>query len=371
MIIRIEDIRSCCADIIAAVDNNEISVVTETLELRTIDNQLYMSVTNREYYAQVRMKIDEGETLHATVNAKQFLKLISLMTTETVEFKTNDNCLTIKGNGTYRLPLIFDGDKLLEIPVISIDNVTAEFDVSSEVLNSILQYNSKQLGVGAISRPVQRMYYVDSEGAITFTSGACVNSFTLPVDVKLLLNNRLVKLFKLFKGKVVHVSVGQDEVAGGIIQTKACFRTDDIEIVAILTADDSLINSVPVKAIRGRANADYAYSVTVNTDNMLETIRRLLLFTDGTSTSSYSCFEFSHEYMTVYDSKKDNKEIVYYNNDTSNVDDIYTAVIDLNDLRSVLETVSGQFVTFKFGDGQALVVCRPNVLNIIPEINEV
>ena len=371
MILRIEDIKSCCNDILAAVDSNELSAVTETLELKTNDKYLYMSVTNREYYAQVRMNIGEYEPFHATVNATQFLKLIALMTTDTVQFEVNETSLTIKGNGTYKLPLIFADDQLLELPIINIDNVTSSFDVRSEVLNSILQYNSKQLSVGAISKPVQRMYYVDNEGAITFTSGACVNNFTLGADVKLLLNARLVKLFKLFKGKIVHVNVGHDEIASGIIQTKASFSSDDITIVAILSADDSMVSSVPVSAIRGRAKKDYPYNVNINTAAMLETIKRLLLFSDGSSTSSYSAFEFGPESVIIYDNKQDNKESIYYSNDTTNIQDTYSLMLDLNDLKGVLENCSEQYVTIKFGDGQALLVCRQNIVNVIPEVSEV
>lgn len=49
------------------------------------------------------------------------------------------------------------------------------------------------------------MYYFDKDGALTFTSGACVNKFTANVQSKLLFNDRLVKLFKLFKDASVHV----------------------------------------------------------------------------------------------------------------------------------------------------------------------
>lgn len=371
MIIRIEDIRSCCADIVAAVDSNELSKVTEVLELRTIENYLYMSVTNREYYATVKLKVADDEGIHATVNANQFLKLMSLVTTEVVELFTDDKALTVKANGMYKLPLIYDGDKLLNIPVINIENVTNEFDVSSDILNSILQYNTKQLSVGAISRAVQRMYYVDDKGAITFTSGACVNNFTLPQPVKLLFNTRLVKLFKLFKGTNVHVVIGHDEVPGGIVQTKASFSTEDINIVAILLADDSMITSVPVTAIRGRANADYPYSVNINVGGMLDTLKRLLLFTDGTSTSSYSVFEFGSDSVTIFDGKKQNKETIRYNNDTSNIEEVYRLTLDLNDLKGVLESCNTQYVTMKFGDEQALIVCRPSIVNIIPEVRDV
>ena len=51
LIIRIEDLKSIAQTILTAVDSNELSVITETLELRVCDNMLYMNVTNREYYA--------------------------------------------------------------------------------------------------------------------------------------------------------------------------------------------------------------------------------------------------------------------------------------------------------------------------------
>ena len=49
--------------------------------------------------------------------------------------------------------------------------------------------------MGVVSNPIQRLYYMDERGAVTFTSGACINNFTLEKPVKILLNNKLVKLF--------------------------------------------------------------------------------------------------------------------------------------------------------------------------------
>ena len=95
---------------------------------------------------------------------------------------------------------------------------------------SILQFNSKELSKGIISRPIQKLYYVDEHGALTFTTGACVNSFELQQPVKLLLNDRLVKLFKLFKGEQVDFTLGYDTISEDTIQTKVRFESDDIII---------------------------------------------------------------------------------------------------------------------------------------------
>ena len=372
LILKRELFQKYCTDILSAVDSNELSILTETLELKTLNNTLVMSVTNREYYAKVIIPIENVLELQATVNANLFLRLIAQISTPEIELSVTDNFLVVKGNGLYKLPLIFDGDSLLELPEININNVTATFELDSEILLSILNYNSKQLSIGTISKPVQKLYYVDGKGAVTFTSGACVNSFELPENIRILLNGRLVKLFKLFKGKGVKFTLGYDNLTDDIIQTKVRFESSDISITAILSCDDTMLNSVPVEAIRGRASAYYPYTVNLSKDALLKTISRLMLFSGSASKElvAYSTFEFEKDRVTIYDSKKENKEILNYNNENSNIEETYKTIVDLAELKGVLESCSEQYVNINFGDTEALILTRGHVVNIIPEIHD-
>ena len=372
LILKRELFQKYCTDILSAVDSNELSILTETLELRTFNNTLVMSVTNREYYAKVIIPIENVIELKATVNANLFLRLVAQLSTPEIELSVTDSFLVVKGNGLYKLPLIFDGDSLLELPEISINNVTATFELDSEILLSILNYNSKQLSIGTISKPVQKLYYVDGKGAVTFTSGACVNSFELPENIRILLNGRLVKLFKLFIGKGVKFTLGYDNLTDDIIQTKVRFESSDISITAILSCDDTMLNSVPVEAIRRRASAYYPYTVNLSKDALLKTISRLMLFSGSASKElvSYSTFEFEKDKVTIYDSKKENKEILNYNNENSNIEETYKTIVDLAELKGVLESCSEQYVNINFGDTEALILTRGHVVNIIPEIHD-
>lgn len=371
MIIRIEKLQNACKNILTAVDSNTLSAITETLELVTVDNYLYMNVTNREYFAQVKIDIGEVVDFHATVNATLFLKLISQITTDTVELNIKDNYVVVVANGTYKIPLIFDGDKLLELPEIEIKNVTNEFEIDSDILTSILQYNSKELLKGTIARPVQRLYYVDEKGAITFTSGACVNSFNLPQEVKLLFNDRLVKLFKLFDGSKVNLKIGYDNISEDIIQTKVSFTSPDIKLTAILSCDDSLLSKVPVSAIRGIATAEYPYSININKEYLLQAISRLLLFNTLSGSRDivkpYSTLEFGKDSVTIYDVKKENKEIVNYNNTVLDIDEPYTAILDLPELKATLETCNEPYLNINFGNNTSIVLTRGRITNVIPE----
>ena len=142
-IIRSEDLKEVCNKILTAVDSTEVSLVTETLELIAKDDILRLGVTNREYYTEVKFQLEDIQDFHATVNAMLFLKLVSQITTDTIEMYIEENTLVVIGNGTYKVPLIYDGEELLKLPKIVINNVTNTFNIKSEILNSILTYNSK------------------------------------------------------------------------------------------------------------------------------------------------------------------------------------------------------------------------------------
>ena len=100
MIIKTIEIKDVANKILAAVDSNELSEVTETLQLKVMNETLYVSVTNREYYAQVKLTVGQGfDGFHSAVNANLFLKLISQITTESVDLNIKDTYMEVKGNG--------------------------------------------------------------------------------------------------------------------------------------------------------------------------------------------------------------------------------------------------------------------------------
>jgi len=372
MILSTKQFKEVCSLILSATDSNEISTLTETLELVTEGSTLYLNVTNKEYFATVKFDLDKEENFHATVNANLFLKLIAAVTTETIELVINDRYVLVKANGNYKIPLIFENDQLMELPFIGIDNPHTDMTISYDILESIEKYNSKELASGALAKPVQRLFYIDQEGCITFQTGACINEFNLEKPIRVLLNTRLVKLFKLFKGNAVHFTLGYDQVSETITQTKVCFNNDRIRLTAITGCNDELLNQVPVRAIRGRANTQYPNSIILNTNELSEAINRLLLFSAGygskQNSKPYSKFEFDIEgNLTIYDSAKENVEVLKYQSG-SVLDSEYFMTLDLVDFKRILDSCSDTNIQLNFGNSQACVIVRNNIKNVIPEI---
>ncbi len=371
MILKSKNFKETCQVILNAVDSSELSTLTETLELKTRGDVLYLSTTNKEYYASVKFQLAQEEEFHASVNANLFLKLVSAITTEDIELTVHDTYLNMKANGNYKLPLIFENDKLMEVPAIKIENKTVEMNIASSTLESIVNYNSSQLNIGAVAKPVQKMFYVDQEGCITFTSGACVNSFTLEKPIKVLFNLRLVNLFKLFKGQMVKFTLGYDPISETIIQTKVSFETSNIYLSAVTGCDDTLLSQVPVDAIRGRANKAYPNVAVFSVAALKEAIDRLLLFSAGYGSKEnlkpYSSFEFETDHVVIYDTNKENTEVLNYQNGTT-LAEPYSMTLDLVEFKKILDKCSEQYVTLNFGDTKACVVTRGTIKNVIPEV---
>ena len=145
LLLKSKEFKEACSTILAATDSSELSTLTETLELKAEGKVLYLNVTNKEYYCSVKFNLDQEESFHATVNASLFLKLIAAVTSEAIELNVQTNYVSVKANGNYKIPLIFKDDKLLEVPAITIDNVTNTFTIGGEILDSIMNYNSKEL----------------------------------------------------------------------------------------------------------------------------------------------------------------------------------------------------------------------------------
>lgn len=370
MILKTKEFKEVCSTVLAATDSSELSTLTETLELKTEGKVLYLNVTNKEYYASVKFDLDAEVDFHATVNSKLFLGLVKNITTESIELEVKSTYVEVKANGTYKIPLIFDGDKLMDLPVITIENETVNMNVDSAVLDSIVTYNTKELLKGTIAKPVQKMFYIDEQGCITFTSGACVNTFSLEQPVKVLLKSKLVNLFKLFKNEVVKFSLGYDPISETIIQTKVSFKTPKITLTAITECDDTLLKSVPVAGIRGRASFAYPNSVVLNRQALVDAIARLALFNAGfggkQNIKPYSKFEFTANEVKVYSSDKENVEVLAYQNGSTVTAD-YEMILDINDFKVVLDGCTDDYVTLNFGNHQAMVLKRAAIANVLPE----
>lgn len=371
MIIKTKDFAEVANKIKDAVSLDENAA---NLEVAARGTGLFLNVTNREFYVSVKYELTEEANFAATVDASLFLDLVSQITTETFNLAVEDPALIVTcGKSKYKLPMIYDNDKLMSLPVIKISNKTVEMPISFDILDSILNVNSKELAkVKKIEvNELQKMYYIDETGCFTFTTGACVNSFTLEKPVKLLLNEKIVKLFKLFKDDVLF-SLGQDPLPNGTSRTKITLETSNVYLAAVITSDDDLINKVqgPCIATKRFISENYAHHVVLSAKEVSAAINRLMLFTKNSVDKANMAFipatvVIDPDELIIKD-KFGNMETITIENG-SYVDESYTMDINLADVKLITDSCKGEHVTMNCGNHKSVVFVRGNISNLVPE----
>ena len=365
--------------ILLATDSHDKNAAN--VEISAKATTLYLSVTNREYYVSVGFPINEPvENFRAVVDAQLFLSLISGLTTDSFDLNIIDNNIVIDtGKSNYKLAMIYENDKLMELPVIQIKNKTVEMSISNDILMSIINVNGREVQKAKSivdASELNKLYYIDEIGCFTFTNTACLNGFSLEKPVKLLLNDRIVKLFKLFK-EDVWFTLGQDPLPNGTIRTKMTMETPNVYLAAIITSSDRVLSQVqaPYLATKRYVFEAYDLKAVVSTAALSAAISRLLAFHKLSKAGEKPNMLYAPAKMTVTEDditfvdKYGNTESVNTDNG-SYVEDPYELYINIADIKSVLDSCKVDHITLNCGNRRSVVISRGTVNNLIPELDK-
>lgn len=374
MIIKTNEFKTVANKILGAVgvDKN-----AGNLELKINGNALYLSVTNREFYVSVKFPVEDPEPFAVTIDAALFLNLISGITAEEFTLNANAKKVTVSvGKSKYDMPVIMENDMPMALPPIVVNNVNIEMPIELDILSSILNVNSKEVAKNkaADTNELRKLYFIDESGCFTFASGsACLNAFTLQKPVKLLLNDRIVKLFKLFDSDV-NFKMGYDSV-GAQLQTKISLEADNVYLAARVTNDDTLIAKVekPCQASKTLIDFKYPNNLVVNAADMAAAIGRLITFTknsfDKVNTQLIPAeLTFTPGQIEIKD-LNGNIEVVTVEND-SYLDANYTMAVNMVEVKTILDSSKITHVTLNCGNNRTFTINRGTISNLVSELQK-
>jgi DNA polymerase III sliding clamp (beta) subunit (PCNA family) len=347
------------------------------LELAAKDTKLFLRVTNREFFAAVGFDLETPTEFRAVVDASLFLNLISGINTEDFELTINDTNIVVKaGKSSYKLAMIYENDQLMKLPVIKLEpeQITVSMPITNDILMSILNVNGKEIQKAKKLdvNELQRYYYIDETGCFTFTTGACVNSFTLEKPIKLLLTDKVVKLFKLFSSDV-WMSYGHLVNADNSLQPIVVFQTDDVYVASRLLNDDTCIHKIkaPCDAMKTLIKEVYDHNLVLSASDMSAAISRLLMFHKNSNAKADLSFvpaaiSFTNTELTISDVSGDNTEVITIENGSATPGN-YSMGVNLIDLKAVLDSCKNEHITMNCGNHKSIIICRANISNVIAE----
>lgn len=347
------------------------------LELAAKDTALYLRVTNREYYVAVKFDLEAPTDFRAVVDANLFLNLISGISTEEFELIINDTHVVVKaGKSSYKLAMIYENDQLMKLPIIKLDKdqVTVDMSVEYDILMSILNVNGKEIQKAKKLdvNELQRYYYIDETGCFTFTTGACVNSFVLEKPIKLLLTDKVVKLFKLFDTDV-WMSYGHLVNKDNSLQPIVVFQTENVYVASRLLNDETCISKIkaPCDAMKNLVKEAYDHNLVLSASDLSAAISRLLMFYKNSSAKADLSFvpaavEFTETELSISDLSGDNKEIITIENGSVTPGN-YSMGVNLIDLKAVLDSCKNEHITMNCGNHKSIIINRGTISNVIAE----
>lgn len=374
MILKTKAFQEVANKILVAVG---VDKAAANLELATKDTKLYLRVTNREYFVACGFDLDAATDFRAVVDANLFLNLISGINTEEFELAIKDTHVAVKaGKSNYKLAMIYENDQLMKLPVIKLeqDQVTVGMNIANDILMSILNVNGKEIQKAKRLdvNELQRYYYIDETGCFTFTTGACVNSFTLEKPIKLLLTDKVVKLFKLF-GSDVYMAYGYIANSDGSLQPIVTFQNENVYVASRLLNDDTCIQKIkaPCDAMKNLIKEAYDHNLVLSAIDLSAAIGRLLMFHKNSSAKADLSFvpatvEFTETDLTISDISGDNKEVITIENG-SNTPGGYSMGVNLIDLKSVLDSCKNEHITVNCGNKKSIIINRGTISNVIAE----
>jgi hypothetical protein len=374
MILKTKNFQEVANKILLAVG---VDKAAANLELAAKDTKLYLRVTNREYYVACGFDLENPSEFRAVVDANLFLNLISGISTEEFELEIKDTAVVVKaGKSSYKLAMIYENDQLMKLPIIKLDpeQITVSMNISNDILMSILNVNSREVQKAkkVEVNELQRYYYIDETGCFTFTTGACINAFTLEKPIKLLLTDKVVKLFKLF-GSDAFLSYGHIVNADNSLQPIVVFQTEDVYVATRLLSDETCIQKVkaPCDAMKALAKEVYEHNLVLSATDLSAAISRLLMFHKNSSAKADLSFvpasvEFSNTELTISDLSGDNKEVITIENGSSTPGG-YSMGVNLIDLKAVLDSCKNEHITVNCGNHKSIIICRANISNVIAE----
>lgn len=381
--INTEKIKDIANKVAMGVDGDRTSPISELLEFELKNKNLTLKTTNKEYFLKTVIEnvTNDEQDFHVTIVADTFLTLITKTTTSEIKLDLTESGLVVQGNGKYTFPIVQDDDKIVTLPEISFnpDNTAIRFNISGNTLKSINDFNSKELSKEVAVDPIQKYYYLDNDGALTFVEGACINEFKIDSQAfKVLLNERLVQLFKLFADQQVAVTLtqtqnGYDKEGNISYQNKMRFIVPNIELTAILP-DSDLVAKYPALQIRALANISYPGKVEISKTTLLEALDRLSIFdkkSAGNKVDLKKCgkINFGTDSMEIISMKDNNTETFNYSKDSkSNIE--FTSFVSLSDLVKHGNITLTDGIVLHFGTGDALMMQRRNLKQVIPELGD-
>lgn len=328
---------------------NNLIPITSMIGIKLSDGKLRFLTTDMTNTLCIIIDKVSGVDMDITVDADKFGKLIAKTTSEDIELIVIDDVLSVKANGTYKIPLIADEEGLVTFPALS----ETKGKTTNVKLTSIMQaYNiNKSALAKTLENPALTGYYCGDMVISTDANVITFNDFKMfEQDEPLLISPQLMQLLTLNK---------QEDIKLIADKTLLTFIADDMVVQGAVMEG---IEDFPADDVKAYLDEAFTSSCKVPKDLLLATLDRLALFIEPYDKNG-AYFTFGRKGINIHSKKDASTEIINYV-ESKNFEP-FMCCVDIPMLKEQLQANPDDTVKICYGNENALKIESGKVTQVI------
>lgn len=334
-----------------ASSNNKSIPITQLMCIRVVDNELTLITTDATNYLYVSREIDEDD-FYVVVHVEQFSKLVSKLSSDTVELTLTDRSLEVKANGTYsiELPLDENGSPVVYLdPLAKFNDIDYDKSISKEAIDTILEYVKPSIETND-------------------TSSETINYFS----GKTVIATNQYKIAQYLDGEVLPdeylISAELMDLLGLICEDSVQYMIDDDVIVA--HSNDSTVYGIlesideyPIDIVEKLLDEKFDSYCKLSRQELLNALERIALFI-GKYDNKTIRLTFNKNGVNISNKSDKSVELVEYLESKKHKD--FECLIDVELLMSQLKAYSSDNIELHYGKEHSIkLVAKDGVRQII------
>ena len=344
---------------IKGVGNNKLLPITQMICVSLKDGVLTTITTDGTNYLYVKEQHVAGDDFYVVVDANQFAKLISKMTSENITMTVAEKtgALNVKGNGNYILELPLDEDgEYIKFPDAYEKLTLLEPDERGVINKSTVQVileTVKPALATTFENPEYTAYYVADK--VVGTDRTIIASMDVEFcNVPRLINADFLDLVAVMR---------EEKIATAYYGTDIVFQTQDATIVGKLAEG---VDDYAIDAISELVDQEFTSSCSVPKAELLQMLDRLSLFV-GPYDDNSVILTFVKEGLQISSKASSGVEIISYVASTNHEN--FIAPINVNTLIKTVKSVSSDVIEMSYGNDSAIKIVDGSI-TIIVALNE-
>ena len=331
---------------------NNLIPITSMIGIKLSNGKLRLLTTDMTNTLCIIIDKVSGVDMDITVDADKFGKLVSKTTSEDIELLVIDGVLSIKANGTYKIPLISDEEGLISFPDIKLLKDINTIDCHTKLSSVMQAYNiNKSALAKTLENPALTGYFCADIVISTDANVITFNGFQMfDNDQPILISAQQMQLLTLNTKEDIDVFIGKTSIQ---------FVTEDVVIDGALMEG---IEDFPANEVHAYLDEAFTSSCKVPKDLLLSVLDRLALFIEPYDKNG-AYFTFGRKGINIHSKKDASTETINYV-ESKNFEP-FVCCVDIPMLKEQLQANPDDTVKICYGNENALKIESGKVTQVI------